>query len=36
MAGNTTGKGGKVVTPAQEALQVTFVLKGNLKRAQLM
>ena len=26
----------KQVTPAQEALQVTFVLKGNLKRAQLM
>jgi hypothetical protein len=26
----------KVVTPVQEALQITFVLKGNLKRAQLM
>jgi hypothetical protein len=26
----------KVVTPVQEALQITFILKGNLKRAQLM
>lgn len=27
---------GKQTSPAQEALQITFVLKGNLKRAQLM
>ena len=38
MATKGTGvvKSGKAVSPAQEALQVTFVLKGNLKRAQLM
>lgn len=36
MTSKGTGKGGKPVSQAQEALQVTFVLKGNLKRAQLM
>ena len=38
MAAKKTGaaKSGKAITPAQEALQVTFVLLGNLKRAQLM
>ena len=38
MAKKETGvvKSGKAISPAQEALQVTFVLKGNLKRAQLM
>jgi hypothetical protein len=38
MAKQETGvvKTGKAISPAQEALQVTFVLKGNLKRAQLM
>ena len=38
MASKGTGvvKSGKPVNLAQEALQVTFVLKGNLKRAQLM
>jgi len=38
MATKKTGaaKSGKVISPAQEALQMTFVLKGNLKRAQLM
>jgi hypothetical protein len=29
-------KAAKPLNPAQEALQITFVLKGNLKRAQLM
>jgi len=38
MATKKTGrtKAGKQTSPAQEALQITFVLKGNLKRAQLM
>jgi len=36
MARTGTVKSGKPLNPAQEALQVTFVLKGNLKRAQLM
>lgn len=38
MATKETGvvKSGKAISPSQEALQVTFVLKGNLKRAQLM
>lgn len=36
MAGKKAGVAGKPVNPAREALQVTFVLKGNLKRAQLM
>lgn len=38
MAAKKSGKKttGKQTSPAQEALQITFVLKGNLKRAQLM
>ena len=38
MAAKKTSKtaAGKQTSPAQEALQITFVLKGNLKRAQLM
>jgi hypothetical protein len=38
MAAKKTSKkvAGKQTSPAQEALQITFVLMGNLKRAQLM